>query len=415
MRSRIAQQATTLDRVLGLLVGLSLFGVFLMPSQSGASFPTYLVAVLALVTGTDRWRPFVESRLLAALLVALLIYFSSSVWWSTEHQLRSALSVYSRCLLIVTFVAALSTSLARVPNLMQWLSRGVAVSGGVAAVAALINLRLHPTWDGRLSGLGQLDNSVVAALTFDGGMLFALSCGIAEVAWWRAIGTVSVALISLAVFATGSRNGYFAAAVGIWILIVTNLRPASPPRRLWLAAPLLVAATIVIALFARPEWLVTLLPRGDSFRLEIWSTEWRRLVENGPWFGLGILTRDDVALEGHTFLHPHSLYLSSALQGGLVGLLLLLGLLSCAGWRLLQAAHLPDAKLGAALLATGMSGYLFDGWELIDKVGLSWLLLWVPVAIAMAVGVTSNMTGKTRESAGSNSAARVSEAVGRKP
>ena len=31
-----------------------------------------------------------------------------------------------------------------------------------------------------------------------------------------------------------------------------------------------------------------------------------------------------------------------------------------------------------------MSAYLFDGWELIDKVSLSWLLLWVPVAIAMA-------------------------------
>jgi len=139
MVSRIAQQTTTLDRVVGLLVALSLFSVFLMPSQSGASFPTYVVAVLALVAGADRWRPFLESRLLGALFVALLLYFSSSVWWSTEHPMRSALSVYSRCLLIVTFVGALSSSLARIPNLMQWLSRGLAVSGGIAAVAALIN------------------------------------------------------------------------------------------------------------------------------------------------------------------------------------------------------------------------------------------------------------------------------------
>ena len=80
-----------------------------------------------------------------------------------------------------------------------------------------------------------------------------------------------------------------------------------------------------------------------------------------------------------------------------------------------RRAHLPEAKLGPALLATGMSAYLFDGWELIDKVGLSWLLLWVPVAIAMVVGVTSNMLGKTRESVGLNSAARASEVVGRKP
>jgi O-antigen ligase len=170
----------------------------------------------------------------------------------------------------------------------------------------------------------------------------------------------------------------------------------------------------ITVFLAHPEWRETLLPRGDSFRLEIWNAEWRRLVENGPWFGLGILTRDDVALEGHSFLHSHSLYLSSALQGGLVGLLLLLGLLSAAGWKLLQAAHLPESRLGAGLLATGMSAYLFDGWELIDKVSLSWLLLWVPVAIAMVVGVTSNMIMGTCKSASLNSAARTSEAVGRK-
>ena len=354
MGFRTVQQATTLDRIAGVLVGLSLCGVFLLPSQSGASFPTYLLALLALVAGTDQWRAFVESRLLAVLLVSLLIYFSSSVWWSTEPQLRSALSVYSRCLLIVTFVGALSTSLTRVPNLMEWLSRGLAVSGGVAAVAALIDLRLHPTWDGRLSGLGQLDNSVVAALTFDGGMLFALSCAITEVKWWRAIGTVSVALMSVAVCATGSRNGYLAGAVGVWVLIVTHLRP--PLRLVWLAAPAVGAATIGIAMFvAHPEWRETLLPRGDSFRLEIWNAEWRRLVENGPWFGLGILTRDDVVLEGNSFLHSHSLYLSSALQGGLVGLLLLLGLLSSAGWKLLQAAQLPESRLGG-----GLAGHRYE-------------------------------------------------------
>jgi O-antigen ligase len=340
-----------------------------------------------LFAGPDRWRLFVESRFLAGLLATLLVYFSLSVWWSMDYQLRSALSVYSRCLLIVTFVAALSTSLARVPTVMLWLSRGLAISGGAAAVAALINLSLHPTWDGRLSGLGQLENSVVAALTFAGGMLFALSCAIVDVAWWRVIGAAGAALMGVAVYATESRNGYLAGAVGVWILIVTHLRLASPARLLWLSAPLLGVGAIGTAVFvARPEWLATALPRGDSFRLEIWSTELHRLVENGPWFGLGILTRDDIALEGHTFLHSHSLYLSSAVQGGLVGLLLLLGLLSCAGWRLLRAVHLPEAKLGAALLATGMSAYLFDGWELIDKVGLSWLVLWVPVAIAMVVG-----------------------------
>ena len=145
----------------------------------------------------------------------------------------------------------------------------------------------------------------------------------------------------------------------------------------------------------QPTWIETLFPRGDSFRLEIWGAEWQRLIENGPWFGLGVLVPDDVVLQGEVFVHPHSLYLASALQGGLVGLLLLLGVLFYTGLNLYRARRQDGAPLGLALLATGMTAYLLDGWELIDKVSVSWLLLWTPVAIA--VGVRSKNAESTRD------------------
>ena len=52
MGPRTTQDATAFDRVVALLTGLSLLCVFLMPSQSGASFPTYLVALLVLLGRT---------------------------------------------------------------------------------------------------------------------------------------------------------------------------------------------------------------------------------------------------------------------------------------------------------------------------------------------------------------------------
>ena len=66
-------------------------------------------------------------------------------------------------------------------------------------------------------------------------------------------------------------------------------------------------------------------------------------------------------------LYPRSLYLASAVQGGAVGLLLLLVAVICSGWRLLHNRYLDMACLGRPLPATDMSEYLFDCWELIDK------------------------------------------------
>ena len=110
------QGATMTDHMVALLCGVALVGVYLMPSQSGASFATYALAVTVLVSGRDRWRAFAQQRLLAGLFVALLGYFASSVWWSSEWSMRGAFSIYSRSVLILTFVVALSASLARFPS-----------------------------------------------------------------------------------------------------------------------------------------------------------------------------------------------------------------------------------------------------------------------------------------------------------
>ncbi len=291
------------------------------------------------------------------------------------------------------FVVALATSICRVPEMTDWLTRSLAIAAAVAAGAALVDQRLHPTWDGRLVGLGQLRNSVVAGFAFNAGLMFAASAVSTGGTAWRAIGIVCVALTATAVCATGSRSAYLSGAIGLWTLLWTWRGSAARPL-VWFAVPAGGVALVLATLMLQPTWIETLFPRGDSFRLEIWGAEWQRLIENGPWFGLGVLVPDDVVLQGEVFVHPHSLYLASALQGGLVGLLLLLGVLFYTGLNLYRARRQDGAPLGLALLATGMTAYLLDGWELIDKVSVSWLLLWTPVAIA--VGVRSRMQNQHR-------------------
>ncbi len=84
--------------------------------------------------------------------------------------------------------------------------------GGIAALAALIDFHLHPTWDGRLAGLGQLRNSVIAALAFDAGLMLA-HCSVAlatamrrwRVDWHGVRGAAASAAVSRPVRARLSR------------------------------------------------------------------------------------------------------------------------------------------------------------------------------------------------------------------
>jgi len=379
-------EPVTIDRIVAALVIAALASVYVLPSQSAASFPTYLLPIAVVARYAIGPLPTARMTPVAIVVVLLLAYFSSSVWWSSEFTWRGAFSTYSRCVLIAGFCLGVALSARTSDAALTWLARVVTVGAALAAGAALIDLRLHPTWDGRLAGLGQLHNSVVAALTFVAALLVALDVALNDAKAWRIGAVFAFVAIAWAIAATGSRNGYVSAAVGLWVALSMALRPTGARLALWLAAPLLVAIAGIAFVVLEPGGLAQLFPRGDSFRGAIWGAEWQRYVDGNPWFGLGTLTSDRVVVDGRAFAHPHSLYLASALQGGLVGLVLLLSVLGCTVWELVGRLDRRSARLGLSLVAAGAVGYLFDGWELIDKVSVSWLVIWLPAGIACVVG-----------------------------
>ena len=64
----------------------------------------------------------------------------------------------------------------------------------------------------------------------------------------------------------------------------------------------------------------------------------------------------------------------------------------------------PNAPLALALLVAGAVVALFDGHQLIHKVGVVWWLFWLPVAIA--VGLTRPETGNATWRRGSTTGRR---------
>ena len=366
------------------LVLMALGSIFILASQSASSWPTYIVGAYVLA-GAAKWRSlFLDRGFLV--VVVLLAYIPLSSLWSTPWDAREAFSQVTRALLVVTFVVCIAESV-QVDWFVRRLTQAMALCGTLAAAAAIVVFFDEAPEDGRLNGLGQLDTHVMAAMVY----ALAAVCGLAwlsseERSPGRWIAGVAVAVLAVAVVLTGSRNAMVCMAFGLACVVVANR--VSTARGFVLVAGAF-GVVLLVALLAA-YWLLpgaadVILPRGMSFRPEIWLDYASRIRAEGMWFGLGVATPDLIEVGGYDVLHPHNLYLAAAHQAGLFGLALMVTVIAVTVHALLGNYDEPEAKLGLAVWALALPGYLLDGHELVDKVGWTWLLFWLPVGIALGV------------------------------
>ena len=368
--------------VCATIILIALGSIFVLTSQSASSWPTYILGAFVLA-GAAKWRTlFLDRGFL--LVVLLLAYIPLSSLWSTPWDARDAFSQVMRALLVFTFVVCIAESV-QVDWFVRRLIRVMAVCGTLAAAVAMAAFFMESPDDERLNGLGQLDTHVMAAMVY----AVAAVCTLAWLASedrsaWRWVAGVCVAVLAVAVVLAGSRNAMACMVFGLGCLLVA--RRATTAGGFILAAVSL-AVGLLIALLAA-FWLVpgaedVILPRGDSFRPAIWLDYAARIRADGMWFGLGVLTPEVIQVGSYDVLHPHNLYLAVARQSGLLGLALMVAVIAVTAHTLFDHYDEPAVKLGLAVWAVALPGYLLDGHELVDKVGWTWLLFWLPVGIAL--------------------------------
>ena len=351
----------------------------------------YLLALLVLMqAGT--YRSAFDTRT-AGLAGALICYLFLTSFWSDDFDGLLALRFAIRALVVVCFLAAYADCVRRGAS-MAAIGRWLAVAGGLAAMAAIAVFLLGDSPADRLYGLGQARNPVTASLAFTAVALFAADAfRRGGTALWRGLTAAAALLAIAAVLLTGSRAGWSALLVGGCTLFSAyrmagedRLRGAvvawAAPVGVLLASVGMLAVAVAVNDQIR-EWL---LPRGDSFRLTIWESILRDLMENGWLVGRGILTDNSVAAAGMTFRHPHNMYISVFFQGGIVGLALYLYVLAWTAWSLVRRiAMIADARLAFALLMGGSAGWLVGGHQLLESPGTSWLFFWLPLATAVGI------------------------------
>ena len=372
------------DRILvnsGLIVACFL-SVLLLTSQSAASYPTYLLALAMLVT-FPKWNDvFAEPFGVSVLL--LISYLCLSAFWSTPFAVDEVVSIAVRGLLVFLFVVALAECQLR-GQVQRWLAKTLGVCGALVVVAASVNFMLTDPEDGRLNGLGQLDTHVVAALVYATVVVFLLKILLEEQTLaWRVFAVAAIGLCIVAVYFSDSRNAWVSLLSGMSIYLLAHF-VRDRQRFVVGAAVLAVFFLIIFGLgLLDPQLRELLLPRGDSFRLQIWSAAFERIQDS--WLiGFGIATPDAIFIGADEFQHPHNMYLAVLFQGGIIGLLLLLLVLVYTLRSLFEHYHVADAKLALGLLAIALPSYVLDGHELVDKVGETWFLFWLPVGLSLGL------------------------------
>lgn len=355
--------------------------VLLLSSQSAASISSYLLCA-TMLWHVRSWSDVFSCPMVWPILL-LLIYLPLTSFWSESFSWRDFASQMTRALLTFSFVVAYAECQLR-GLLQSWLHRALAVAGAGVALLCILLFFVDPPEDGRLNGLGQLDTQVVAGLVFGVSALAVIHAALTDRRWPLALyAFLSLPLIA-AVILTGSRGALVALSYGMVVLFGCHF---VHQQRVLVVGLSLVAVCILGAIglgWWSPEWREVFFPRGDSFRLLIWSETLARVADS-PLIGLGILSVDDIEVENVVFHHPHNLYLSVLAQSGIVGLVLFLWMLIRVIRELFRMLKEPDAKFALAVLGLALPAYMLDGHELLDKVSDTWFLIWLPAAIALGL------------------------------
>ena len=379
-----------------LCVFLLVLGIFLSPSQSFASYPSYLLILIAVISPGIFIRSFGASIFI--FFLSVLAYFLLSTTWSEETDWRSFGSALVRVMLVLAFVLGLATLHAKKHN-TSFLPSSVILIGFFTAVIAIVSHVDVSTSDWnlgkRMNGVSFLENSVISGILFALAMLCSLDRWLRGKTWGDRIPfSLLMVIFALAIFLCGSVNSLLSLFVAISVLLF---------KRMLLSATFIFFSAFVV-FFVLAVWsqfasfdgvLGFFFPRGDSYRLAIWQATISNLDIWQALFGNGMGSNDDITFESRTFLHPHSLYLSIIFETGLVGLFLSLTMIFLSG-RVLWVSDQKEAALFFSILVLGVFSFIFDSHELIDKVDHKWLLLWCPIGFSIAL-VLNGLSNSSQE------------------
>lgn len=363
-----------------LATGFVWFLVAIALAPSNKLYQQGLVAFLWLPTLALMWSARAvlaeawNSQRVVYLSIFLLFCWSalSLAWSAAEDQGRELKRLLYIFVFLLFFPLLGTIGLPRVIRLMQW--------GGVGlGVAALYSLILFYGVQGepffvRLVGVGEISHPVLGAYVIAAAFAWMVQWPPRE-RWFQILWLASLLLLGAFLVLSQSRG----AALGLLISLAAS--PIwSRDRRSYLIA----AATIVFAVLGFIVMYTRIMVRGSSYRPEIFQAS-LQLIEQNPWTGLGLGSFYSVSAMGQQFDHTHNMMTHIAIQLGIPGLLLWLGVWFGA---LREIWRVRTTEFGKGLMCLWLFSTLamqFDAASLAGTPRAEWFISWLPVGLALAL------------------------------
>ena len=365
--------------VLGVGLVWMMLGLVAMPSgvsfnpgklyQASLILLLYLPAwCLALTSRAATWKALLPLPAFRVFLL-LLAWAALSLLWAHPRHLGDE---FSRLLSVLAFVLAwpvwLGEDERRGQRLLLLAGLGIALFAAYYCV-----LYLHrPPEDGRIVGMGVIATANYAAAAMGAACLWLTLLPIADrrgsALRWLAV-PVLLAFIAL----TGSRS--------VWLALA--LCAVSAP--LWhrgRAARWLAGAALVVVLACSIWPLPVLLERGSSLRPQLFVQS-MHLIAQHPWLGLGQDAPFTLTVAGANYTHSHNVLTQTMIELGLPGLLLLVALWLMTAWLGWRHRQRMTGRLVLALWLYASVVLQFDMPQLLDSPRPGWLLVWLPLALAL--------------------------------
>lgn len=268
--------------------------------------------------------------------------------------------------------------------------------GVIIALAAVVMLVLVHTQtfhamlihrdNQRLTGIGVLQHPNLISAAMSAAVIWLCTCP-CERLWQHILRLLMIVALLVFIALTYSRSTW--GALYVALVVIAACRPGRGAR--WALISLLVLGVAAL-LFLMPE----LTSRGWSARPAILEHAWALFLQH-PWLGLGQATT--IRLDMGTFVanHAHNTFAQMALQLGLPGLLMWVGIWLALGWQGWRHRHKPLGRLVLATWAfTTFMGQV-DLPYLIDSPNVLWLVAWLPLAIMYSMNADKRPVGASAD------------------
>lgn len=334
------------------------------------------------------WGLLSQDKITWGVLALFSVYMSTSVLWSSDAEISRYFSKGKLSLILgLTTVSTFYISY-RFPKFSDILKNSYIFGATSSAIILIIHYLLThgfslPTE--RLEGLGRATNPVQASLLYGLAVIAIIFGKLPFQHTRRQVYILKMAMILpslVIILMTQSRGPFLALLLTLVIIFILQSRNRIKAFSCGLIAIILVSVSVYGA-FKNTD----ILNRKTTGRFQIWQTAISQIKEH-PIIGHGLATNnryhytkdDGTVMEAS---HIHSLYLSTAFQGGLIGLGLLIWIYYLFAIKyidLIRKKAMDHMWIGGWVLMGAAFG-IADFGGIVINLSTEWLVFWWPIGL----------------------------------